>query len=106
MTTHSTTIPACPVCDRHHAIETAGHMARFGRYWCPDCGASFGVPQPWHDDDGVQVYDGPDEGGWLSMSAQCPHCGHAWEAVAPMGAFGIQCPACGKVDEAFEWRER
>lgn len=42
----------------------------------------------------------------LTWSCRCPECGHTWEAVAPLGSTGIECPACYEYDLDFEWRER
>ena len=31
----------------------------------------------------------------LQGPAQCLHCKHVWEAVAPAGEVCLECPACG-----------
>lgn len=106
MMDNNTPIPPCPICGSDGAIETDGFMERFGRYWCPDCGGSFGERPQWTYHDGVQCYSGTADDTWVRMSARCPHCEHEWEAVAPLGAMGIQCPMCLERAPLFEWRER
>lgn len=87
---------------------------KFLYYWrilAPEgCAAGYGDPSLlyWHlDPYGVQVYAYADRGHqWLSQSCKCPECGHTWEAVAPLGSTGIECPACYECDLDFEWRLR
>ena len=31
----------------------------------------------------------------LSGEARCINCNHSWAAVAPVGAWQLECPACG-----------
>lgn len=33
----------------------------------------------------------------------CDMCGHEWTAVAPVGAMGVECPACGYYDPERSW---
>lgn len=59
------------------------------------------------DADGIQTYPASDVSSkWISQSCKCPYCGHTWEAIAPLGSTGIECPACYECDLDFEWRER
>lgn len=56
---------------------------------------------------GVQTYPASDASRqWISQSCKCPECGHTWEAVAPLGSTGIECPACYECDLGYEWRLR
>ena len=57
--------------------------------------------------DGIQMYPASDASHqWVRQSCRCPYCGHTWEAIAPLGSTGIECPACHEVDLSFEWKER
>lgn len=59
------------------------------------------------DPHGVQNYPASDASRqWVSQSCACPYCGHTWEAVAPLGSTGIECPACYECDLGYEWRLR
>jgi len=62
----------------------------------------------WHlDPHGVQMYAHADRGlQWVRQSCKCPACGHTWQAVAPRGSAGIECPKCHEVDLSFVWKER
>ncbi len=56
---------------------------------------------------GVQIYptiDGARQ--WVRQSCRCPRCDHTWQAVAPLGSSGIECPKCHECDMAFVWKER
>lgn len=35
--------------------------------------------------------------------ARCLDCGHAWEAVAPVGVTWMECPMCGLMRGRFVW---
>lgn len=54
--------------------------------------------------DGVQIYMHDNAGqGWITTPCQCPVCGHAWQAVAAIGAQGIECPRCYEADPGYYW---
>lgn len=56
---------------------------------------------------GVQIYPADDRTRfWIRQSCKCQRCGHTWEAVAPHGSRGIECPRCHAADWWFEWKER
>ena len=56
---------------------------------------------------GIQTYPASDVSSkWIQQSCKCPKCGHTWEAVAPLGSTGIECPECHAIDMAFVWKER
>lgn len=100
----------CPMCGSDGGIPTSGFYEQYGRFWCPDCGAAYGDTSLlyWQiDPHGVQIYAHADRGHqWVRQSCKCPACGHTWEAVAPLGSSGIECPECHECDMAFVWKER
>lgn len=56
---------------------------------------------------GVQIYPADDRTRfWIQQSCKCQRCEHTWEAVAPHGSRGIECPRCHAADWWFEWKER
>ena len=58
------------------------------------------------DDLGVQIYPTEqDRGrGWVTRPCRCPDCGHRWQAVAPVGSTGIECPKCHSAEFTYVWR--
>ena len=37
----------------------------------------------------------------IQGAARCIECGHVWQAVAPVGTVGLECPACKTERGAF-----
>ena len=37
----------------------------------------------------------------MTGDAKCLSCGHAWQAVAPVGTVGIECPSCALFKGVF-----
>lgn len=64
--------------------------------------------QYWLSPGGTQVVDAdlpnqPIEGvQWMRGACLCPACGHEWDMIAPVGWYGIECPACGSFDMNYQ----
>ncbi len=38
----------------------------------------------------------------MTGEARCVGCGHAWEAIAPIGTTELECPECGCIKGLFQ----
>ena len=41
--------------------------------------------------------------GWMFIEFTCGDCGHHWFGVAAVGAHGLECPGCHRVDPEYVW---